>query len=196
MKWVAPALQRGGAVLRLPMTVEELYQRHADLVWRTLRRFGVREADAADAVQDVFLTVHRSLDQFEGRSAVTTWLYMICRSVARDRRRRAHVIHEVADDDAIARRADGRADSAQKLELGERLRLLEAALDAMPETQREVFVLFELEGLSGEEIGQVTETAVPTVFSRLRLARTAFQDFVARFDARERTLLARRGAMQ
>src|SRR5450631_4356797 len=71
------------------MTLHEIYQRHADFVWRTLRRLGVREAEASDAVQDVFVVVHAKLGQFEGRSSMTTWLFTICRTVARERRRRA-----------------------------------------------------------------------------------------------------------
>ncbi|MEO7037586.1 MAG: sigma factor, partial [Polyangiaceae bacterium] len=51
------------------MTLHEIYQRHADFAWRTLRRLGVREAEANDAVQDVFVVVHAKLSQFEGRSS-------------------------------------------------------------------------------------------------------------------------------
>lgn len=79
------------------MTLEEIYEEHADFVWRTLRRLGVPEGDAPDATQEVFLAVHRTLAQFEGRSSIATWLFTICRSVERDRRRRAHRRHEVAD---------------------------------------------------------------------------------------------------
>ena len=69
------------------MTFKEVYDEHFRFVWRSLRRLGVRESDVPDAVQDVFLVVHRRLAEFEGRSKVTTWLFGICFRVARDRRK-------------------------------------------------------------------------------------------------------------
>lgn len=168
------------------MTVEEIYEAHAEFVWRTLRRLGVPESDVADAVQDVFLAVHRSLPRFEGRSAVTTWLFAICRGVARDRRRRAHVRYEVGDDVAIARERDLAPDAIARLDVSDRARLLAAALDAMDDDQREVFVLFELEGLGGEAIAEMVGAKTSTVYTRLRLARDSFERFVARHRARER----------
>jgi RNA polymerase sigma factor (sigma-70 family) len=70
------------------MNLEQIYERHADFVWRTLRRLGVAEGDARDATHDAFLIVHAELARFEGRSSLNTWLFTICRSVARDFRRR------------------------------------------------------------------------------------------------------------
>jgi hypothetical protein len=64
------------------MNLEQIYERHADFVWRTLRRLGVAEGDARDATHDVFLIVHAELARFEGRSSLNTWLFTICRSVA------------------------------------------------------------------------------------------------------------------
>jgi len=69
------------------MTFEETYRAHFAFVWRSLRRLGVAEDDAADAAQDVFIIVHRKLPEFAGRSKLTTWLYGICFRVASERRR-------------------------------------------------------------------------------------------------------------
>ena len=66
----------------------EVYRAHVGFVWRVLRRLGVEDAALEDVVHDVFLVVHRRLADFEGRSAVTTWLYGIARRVAADYRRR------------------------------------------------------------------------------------------------------------
>src|SRR5262245_65871367 len=82
-----------------PMTFREVYDEHFRFVWRSLRRLGVRESDVADAVQDVFVVVHRRLGDFEGRSKVTTWLYGICYRVAKDRRRVAYVRRETTEDE-------------------------------------------------------------------------------------------------
>src|SRR5262247_1360304 len=70
-----------------PMTFEEAYRAHFAFVWRSLRRLGVREEDAGDAAQEVFIVVHRKLPEFAGRSKLTTWLYGVCFRVASERRR-------------------------------------------------------------------------------------------------------------
>jgi RNA polymerase sigma-70 factor, ECF subfamily len=167
------------------MTVEQIYGQHAAFAWRTLRRLGVPEDDVADAMQDVFLTVHRNLEKFEGRSSVSTWLFTICRSVARDRRRRAHVRHEVPADAMIEHEVDLRADVGARAEHHERLSLLESILEGMDADQRTVFILFEIESMTGEEIGQALSIPLGTVYSRLGLARTAFRRALARVAARD-----------
>jgi RNA polymerase sigma-70 factor (ECF subfamily) len=172
------------------MRLEALYREHAGFVWRTLRRFGLSDADAHDASQEVFLTVHRCLVAFEARSAVTTWLYTICRSVVRDGRRRAFRRHEVTDPlahDALASEAPGDdADCpAAAAERRERFATLLAILGELDEAQREVFALFELEGMSGEAIAAALGIPVGTVASRLRLARRAFDRACARHMAAE-----------
>lgn len=165
------------------MRLEEIYHQHAGFVWQTLRHLGLNEADAEDAMQEVFLTVHRKLDDFEGRSALTTWLFTICRSVARDRRGRAYRRREVSDDEVVALQEDSRAGAEQAVEQNQRLAQLQMILDRMEPAQREVFVLFELQGLSGEAIAEMLSIPVGTVHSRLRLARAAFQASVNRLEA-------------
>src|SRR5258706_8783901 len=108
------------------MTLEEIYEQHADFVFRALRRLGVPDSDAGDAMQEVFLTVHRTLPGFEGRCSMKTWLFTICRSVARDRRRRAHLRHEVADAALVDAEPDARSDLAARLEHRQKLAELDA----------------------------------------------------------------------
>ncbi|MBK6518139.1 MAG: RNA polymerase sigma factor [Polyangiaceae bacterium] len=167
------------------LTLRALYEEHFQFVWRSLRRLGVREADVPDAVQDVFIVVHRKLAEFEGRSKVTTWLFGIALRVARDRQKLAYGRRRVDDEDAVSTFADDSADAAADLERKQGLELLEAILDGMPLEQRAVFTLFELEGLTGEGIAELLEVPLGTVYSRLRLAREAFQRAVARLRARE-----------
>jgi RNA polymerase sigma-70 factor (ECF subfamily) len=167
------------------MTLEEIYNQHADFVWQTLRHMGLGETDAEDAMQEVFLTVHRKLGEFEARSALTTWLFTICRSVARDRRGRAYRRREVSDALTIEGQADAVTDVGRVVEHRQQVALLEAILDRMEDSQREVFVLFELQGLGGEAIAEMLSIPTGTVHSRLRLARAAFQAAVARLEAGE-----------
>ena len=175
------------------MSLQEIYERHADFVWRTVLRLGVSEAEARDAVQDVFLAVHAHLHQFEGRSSLATWIFVICRGVARERRRRdwrsRHLIADVAAEDEI----DLRADVGRAVEHNQRLALLERILRGFPVEQRNVFVLFEIEKLTGEEIAEALSIPLGTVYSRLQLARRSFRQALTRSEAQERFALVRAG---
>lgn len=161
--------------------LERLYRAHFAFVWRSLRRLGVREADLGDAVHDTFLVVYRRLEDFDGQCQPTTWLYGICFRVASDRRRRASNQREQLVDPPSS--AATPAFDDRNLD---RRRLLQHALDAMPDDQRAVFSLFELEGWSGEAIAEAVGVPVATVHSRLRLARLSFKKSLAAWDARER----------
>jgi RNA polymerase sigma-70 factor (ECF subfamily) len=161
------------------MTVERIYETHADFVFRTLRALGVPPGDAGDAVQDVFLAVHRTLSGFEERCSMKTWLFTICRSIARDRRRRAHQRYEVVDGDLVNEEPDEGADMLTRIEHRQRVAELDAILATMVEDQRLVFVLFEIESMTGNEISEALGIPLGTVYSRLRLARTAFRASVA-----------------
>ena len=154
------------------MMFEETYRAHFAFVWRSLRRLGIAEDDAADAAQDVFIIVHRKLPEFAGRSKLTTWLYGICFRVASERRRAVPrpLIGEQEAAAFIGRQADPGALAEQR----QGLALLERVLDRLPDEQRAVFCLFELEGMTGEEIAEALEIPLGTAYSRLRLARGAF----------------------
>jgi RNA polymerase sigma-70 factor (ECF subfamily) len=165
------------------MDFRRFYEDHVRFVWRALARLGVDESDLPDAAQEVFVVVHRKLSEFEGRSKVTTWLFSICMRVASDRRRRAHVRFEIPHHDPSGSPLEGDAGPFTHAHAKE---LLAVILDGMPDEQRVVFALFELEGLSGEEIAELLDVPEGTVRSRLRLARNAFQQAVSRLEARER----------
>jgi RNA polymerase sigma-70 factor (ECF subfamily) len=168
------------------LTFREVYEEHFRFVWRSLRRLGVPESDVADAVQDVFLVVHRRLAEFEGRSKVSTWLYGISYHVARDRRRLAHVRRRADDDGLLDERPDEGADVAAAAERNQGLAMLESILDELPLEQRAVFTLFELEGMGGEAIAEALQIPLGTVYSRLRMAREQFKKTLSRLHARER----------
>lgn len=163
---------------------EDIYREHVAFVWRSLRRLGIREADAEDAVQDVFVIVHGKLATFEGRSRITTWLFGICFRVAQAKRRKAHVRYE-APEESTSDPIDPTALSpVDELLQGEALALLEDVLDALSIEQRAVFTLFELDGLSGQQIAELLDLPLGTIYSRLRLAREAFQRAAMRVHAR------------
>lgn len=152
---------------------ETAYRTHFAAVWRTVRRLGIAEKDAVDATQEVFVIAYRRRSEFEGRSSVRTWLIGIAFRVAAGRRNRAATQREQLDEEKVdAARLD--SDFGAALEARDFLRLLDTVLDELPFEQRAVFTMFEMEGLSGDEIAEATGVSVGTVRSRLRLAREAF----------------------
>ena len=166
------------------MNFRDVYDEHLAFVWRSLRRLGVPEASARDALQDVFLVVHRRLPDFDGEAKLTTWLFRICLRTAKDYRRRAHVRRERFDDSALELRADPGADGLQEAERREGLALIEAALERLTLEQRAVFVLFELEDMTGDQIAETLGIPLGTVYSRLRLGRAEFWKGIERRMAR------------
>jgi RNA polymerase sigma-70 factor, ECF subfamily len=152
---------------------EGVYRTHFDAVWRTLRRLGVPDKDATDAAQEVFLIAYRRLAEFEGRSSMKTWLFGIAFRVASNRRNRGSHRREVMDDGLVE--ALGVVSNFEtEMEQRDLLRLLERVLDRLPLEQRAVFTLYEMEGLTGDEIAAALGVPAGTVRSRLRLAREAF----------------------
>ena len=162
-----------------------LYEGHFDFVWRSVRRLGVVDALLDDAVQDVFVVVHRRLHDFEGRSTVKSWIFGIARRVAKDYRRRASRKDrgKVPADGLADLRELGPAELAQRAEARQ---LLYNMLDGLDEQKREVFVLAELEEMTVPEIAEAIGANVNTVYSRLRAARRAFEQQVTRHLAREK----------
>jgi RNA polymerase sigma-70 factor (ECF subfamily) len=167
-------------------TFREIYLAHFDFVWGALRRLGVREDDAQDVTQKVFLVVYLKLPGFENRSALRTWLFRICLNAASDYRRSAPIRREVVTEPAeIAFLSGFQDDLHEHSEAQRKLVLAEAILHKLPETQRLVFVLFELEDLSGAEIAELLGISLGTVRSRLRLAREVFTREVKRLSAHQ-----------
>ncbi len=160
------------------MKFEAIYRENFSRVWRTVRRLGIAEKDALDVAQEVFMVAYRRRNDYDPRAAMSTWLYGIAYRVVADCRRKASARFEVlGEGEQSPILADW--DPSQQLEHRERLRLLELVLDSLPFEQRAVITMFEMEGLSGEEIAAALGVPVGTVRSRLRLARMAFAESAA-----------------
>jgi RNA polymerase sigma-70 factor (ECF subfamily) len=174
------------SVPALEASYEELYREHFDFVWRNVRRLGVPEASADDAVQDVFVVVHRRLAEFEGRSSIRTWLFGILARVAKDHRRtraRQTVKAAALASEADAMAAPTPADLAARREAAQ---ILEDLLAQIDDEKREIFVLVELEQTSVADVAEALSLNVNTAHARLRAARQQFEAAVARFRAREK----------
>jgi RNA polymerase sigma-70 factor (ECF subfamily) len=171
-------------------TFDAVYDEHFAFVWRSARRLGVSEAAVDDVVQEIFLVVHRRLDDFEARSSLKTWLFGIALRVVRDhrrslRRKAPHSLRPEAPVDPDALRATAATGPHEAAARAEAVRVLHELLDALDDDKREVFVLAELEQMSAPEIADALGTNVNTVYSRLRVARQAFDEALARHHARD-----------
>jgi RNA polymerase sigma-70 factor (ECF subfamily) len=164
--------------------LEELYERHFDFIWRSLRRLGVADGALDDAVQEVFITAYQRLDAFEGRSSVRSWLFGITIHVAQRAHRNAkrQPVGE-ANEARLEACASGPHDLAEH---NESVRLLHQLISAMDLERRAVFVLTELEEMTAPEIADALGIPVNTVYSRLRIARRDFNAALARHRARDR----------
>lgn len=179
------ALSATALPLRTALGFREIYEAHFDFVWRVARRLGVSEAALDDAVQDVFIVVHRRLNDFEGRSSMKSWIYAITRRVAKDHRRRVSRKDrgKVPADETLI---DGSGQSpAANAEKSEAVALLYKLLDQLDEDKREVFVLADLCEMTVPEIAESIGVNTSTIYSRLRAARAAFDRLVARQIARQ-----------
>lgn len=170
-------------------TFAEMYEACFSFVWRAAKRLGTPEASLDDVVQEIFMVAYRRRDEFEGRSSINTWLFGIVFNVVRAHRRELRAKHphallgeRPADPDQLAHGADGPDEGVARREAA---RFLDRFLARLDDDRRDVFVLSELEQLSGPEIASVLDVPLNTVYSRLRLARIDFTDAIARRRARD-----------
>lgn len=156
---------------------------HGDFVWRTLQRLGVRDADLEDTLQEVLWVVHKRIETFDGRSKITTWLYAICVRVASTHRRRAWVRRERPTSD-LPEQASDAPGPEESLSRREDQAALSEVLDLMDIEKRALLVMFEIDELSCEEIGDLLGVPVGTVHSRLHAARRELEAAHKRWRAR------------
>lgn len=173
--WLVSRARRGDR-----RAFEDLYRRHAPLVWRVLTRVCGPDPEREDLVQQVFLEVFRALENFRGDAAFGTYLYRVATNVALDhlerrwRRPRALPAEKLLDLDdpspSPERQAQGR----------EHLRVVYTLLDRIKPKKRLAFLLRVVEGLSLEEVGAVVGARPDTVAQRVRYAHEELQDMLAR----------------
>jgi RNA polymerase sigma-70 factor (ECF subfamily) len=167
---------------------ERLMGRHRGPVYTMLVRLTGDRARAEDLLQETWMRVLGAAARWEERARFRTWLYTVARNLAADEARRAR--HRRTDPlDADPPGGDGRpaadrlADPApgpDRAAESARLRpVLEAALAALPDEQREVFVLREYAGVPFAEIAEITGAPEPTVKSRMRYALEALRRTLA-----------------
>jgi RNA polymerase sigma-70 factor (ECF subfamily) len=153
----------------------EIYEAWFNDVVKWLYALGAPGADTEDLAQEIFLVVRRQLSRFRGGN-LAGWLYEISRRTVRDHRRRAWFKNLVLrrQDVDLAQLPHATDGPARRYEDAERRRLFQTLVARMSEKLRTTFVLFEIEGYSGDEIARIQDIPLGTVWTRLHHARKAF----------------------
>jgi len=153
----------------------ELHVRYHAVASAFLRKLGTSPGELEDACQEVFLRFFRYLSSFRGEAELKTWLYRLCITEARRARRRRR-IGRVLEVFLIQRRSDDSEQVPAAARTDATLaHVCGAALDRMGEGLRLCFVLYEMEGLSGKQIAEITGCPEATVWRRLHDARRLFR---------------------
>ncbi len=144
----------------------QLVRRHRDRLWAVaLRTTGDRE-EAADALQDAWVSAYRAADSYRGEARVTTWLHRVVVNACLDRLRRKAVRPTVAlpDDHSLTDPRDAIADRETAMDI-------EAALAALPLDQRAALLLVDVQGHSVQEAADILGVPTGTVKSRCARGR-------------------------
>jgi RNA polymerase sigma-70 factor, ECF subfamily len=157
--------------------LEALMRRHNRMMFRAARAILKDDAEAEEAVQDAYLKAFRAMGTFRGDAKLSTWLVRIAVNEALMRRRKIARGADVVELEPDVRSADeGPERAASRAELRG---LLEARIDALPESYRTVFTLRALEELTVEETAQALDIPEATVRTRFFRARGLLREALA-----------------
>jgi RNA polymerase sigma-70 factor (ECF subfamily) len=178
-----------------PVAYEWLVRAHIDRLLAVARRVLRSEADAQDAVQEAFLSAFRAIDSFQGESRLSTWLHRIALNAALGRLRSRTRRQETSLEDLTpAFLEDGhhvnppvawKASPQELLEHEETRARVRAAIDRLPESQRTILTLRDIEGLDTNEAAELLGITPNAAKIRLHRARIALRQLLDPF-ARER----------
>lgn len=149
-----------------------LYDLHLAFVTHAVARLLGHSPELEDVVQEAFIQIYKSLGQFRGDCAFSTWIYRLARNVSIDHLRRRRITTVELD---AWRPLSADSDTWAKLEARDLCRALYAALDAMSAEHREVFMLHEVEGMKLREISELTNESINTIAARVRRTREKLQ---------------------
>lgn len=171
----ADAVSWGGHLMAERPSFADVFAQNLRFVWRVIAAHGVRPGDVEDATQEVFLTVHRRLDDWDPeRGALRTWLYGITVRTAANYRRLAHVRREQPTESPVHEASHH--DPSDAIDQQRALARLHAALAEIAPEKRDVLVLFDLEEIAMKEVAEILGIPVKTAYTRLYAARAEVHD--------------------
>ncbi len=167
---------------------DELVRRYQGKVYRLSYKILRHEDDAAEALQDAFLSAYRGLASFKEQSSFSTWLYRIATNASlmkiRKRRPNHFSLDQPREEETDPLELpDWSAQPAEELLTAETREIMEEGIQHLPEDLRAVFVLRDIEGLSNAQIAEVLQLSVAAAKSRLHRARVALRARLNRYFA-------------
>jgi RNA polymerase sigma-70 factor (ECF subfamily) len=153
----------------------ELVKKYEQTIYNFAFKICRDPARAENIMQETFFSMIKSLHQFDGKSKLSTWLYRIVTNhcLMEVRKKKNRFISLENDDDLVEDKyvADWKSLPYKSIENVELKKILDESIKKLSPDYRIVFLLRDVEGLSTEETGKITELSVPAVKSRLHRAR-------------------------
>ncbi|MBI1269631.1 sigma-70 family RNA polymerase sigma factor [bacterium] len=176
---------------------KSLVRRYQNRIYNAAYRMLGNKEEAEEVVQDTFIKMHQSLDKFRNQASFAAWLFRISHNVSIDRlraRRRKNKSGFVlfsfnplstlgGDGDeerggVVQQVADERPDPQQEIDLSEESKVIEQSLRLLPENQRAVLILHDIEGFSYQDIAEIIGANIGTVRSRLHYGRQKLKELL------------------
>ncbi len=164
---------------------DDLVRKYRERIWSVIYHMTSNREDAADLTQDAFIKAFQSINRFQGQSAFFTWLYRIAingtlNHLQKNKLRRFFSLEKIRDEEPVGSLLDQLADTGPASDrqacLNELQQKLNEAMQKLSISHRTVVTLFEIDGLSHDEIAQITGTSIGTVRSRLHYAKQLLQN--------------------
>jgi RNA polymerase sigma-70 factor, ECF subfamily len=155
----------------------DLYRLYARSVARWAYLLGGPRIDPEDVMQEVFIVAHRQLPKLENQEHLAAWLHRVTANVVRNRRRKNQARDLIQEALTFGSQGKEGPNPTAALERAQTHALVYGILDQMKDKYRTVLIMFELEGMSGEEIAKTLQVKVSTLWVWLHRAR---QDFLVR----------------
>ncbi len=168
-----------------PEELTRMVQHYSDPIYRVALRMLNNEVEAEDVLQETFIKALRSLEKFEGRSTLSTWLYRIAVNeslmLIRKRKPEVSIIHDDTGDEnnegiSVSQIVDWCCLPESEFLSTETREVLNDAIQKLPENLRTVFILRDIEGLSIRETSQALELTETNVKTRLLRARMKLRE--------------------
>jgi RNA polymerase sigma-70 factor (ECF subfamily) len=168
---------------------DALVLRYQDMVFNLCYRFLGDLQEANDMAQDIFIKVYKALKQFRGEASFTTWIYRIavntCKNKVKSMEHRHRKQTQSLDNPVIKggedppmEVADNALSPSAVLERHERSMIIQKAIHSLPKAKKEMIILRDMEGLSYEEIIQITGLNLGTVKSKIARARSELREML------------------
>ncbi len=151
-----------------------LFLDNKDGIYNTSLHLLQNESDAMDVMQDVFLEVFQSIQTFQGKSALSTWIYRICVNKSLEvirKRKRFFTFSLIQNQSASKRSKENWVHPGVVLEQKEQARKLYSAIARLKDKEKISFTLFHIQGFSQKEISEITEQSIPAVETQIHRAK-------------------------